>query len=91
MVKRKKNVESWTLERIDGNDNNGYTYSMMRKSWAQMATPKWFLVALSQCRPDKIAAADPPAFHDEQDEEKDEDEEELQDVDDDYDIDVLDD
>ena len=40
-----------------------------------MATPKWFLVALTQCQPDQIAAADPPpAFHpDDEDDDKDDD------------------
>ena len=28
------------------------------KARTQMATPKWFLVALSQCQPGQIAAAD---------------------------------
>ena len=45
-----------------------------------MATPKWFLVALSQCPAGQIAAADPSAFlADDEDE------------DDDYDVDDLDD
>ena len=34
---------------------------VMRKTCSQMATPKWFLVALSQCQPDQIAAADAAA------------------------------
>ena len=37
-----------------------------------MATPKWFLVALSQCQPGQIAAAD-PADEDEYDGDEDDD------------------
>ena len=47
------------LDSVDGDDDD----SGCARDEEEMATPKWFLVALSQCHPDQIAAADPPAAH----------------------------
>ena len=57
-----------------------------------MATPKWFLVALSQCQSDQIAAPD-PAHEDEDDEDEDDEDEDDEDGDHDFalDADVIDD
>ena len=56
---------------------------VMWKARTQMATPKWFLVALSQCQPGQIATPD-PADEDEYDEDEDNEDEDNEDGDHDY-------